>query len=126
MNSLGQIRTIRRPGDLNIQGPNTAKRSGVSFAEVLQGKLEDTSSVKFSAHAVKRLSMRNIRLSDEQLAKLNTAVNKAQDKGSKDSLIMMNDMAFVVSVENKTVITAMNGDTVKENVFTNIDSAVMI
>ncbi|NLU10275.1 MAG: flagellar protein, partial [Tepidanaerobacter acetatoxydans] len=62
----------------------------------------------------------------DQKEMINNAVDKAEQKGVRESLILMNDMAFVVSIKNRTVITAMNGDSVKENVFTNIDGAVIL
>ena len=95
-----------------------------SFTEVLEKEL---TQVKFSQHALQRLQTRNIKLYNSELDKLNQAVEKAAQKGAKESLILMNnDLAFVVSVKNKTVITAMDGSSIKDNVFTNIDSAVII
>ena len=81
-------------------------------------------SVKWSAHAAARLVQRGISLTDTQLARLETAVDKAASKGSRDALVMMDDTAMVVSVKNRTVITALAKDQARENVFTNIDSAV--
>jgi flagellar operon protein len=81
-------------------------------------------SVKWSAHAAARLVQRGISLTDTQLARLETAVDKAASKGSRDALVMMDDTAMVVSVKNKTVITALSMSQARENVFTNIDSAV--
>lgn len=60
------------------------------------------------------------------MAKLHTAIEKASNKGARESLILMDDLALVVSIKNKTVITAIDGANIKENVFTNIDSAVII
>lgn len=94
-----------------------------SFGEVLAQEL---TGLKFSQHAVERLASRRIELSGADLAKLGSAVDKAARKGARDSLILMNDLALVVSVKNRTVITAMDGDSLKDNVFTNIDSAVII
>jgi flagellar operon protein len=93
-----------------------------SFQDVLQQEL----GVKFSQHALQRLQSRDIKMGPAELNKLNTAVEKAAQKGAKESLILMNDLALVVSVKNKTVITAMDGASMKDNVFTNIDSAVII
>ncbi|QJW48130.1 flagellar protein [bacterium BFN5] len=93
-----------------------------SFQDVLQQEL----GVKFSQHALQRLQSRDIKMGPAELNKLNNAVEKAAQKGAKESLILMNDLALVVSVKNKTVITAMDGASMKDNVFTNIDSAVII
>jgi flagellar operon protein len=107
-------------GDYN--GNNTRIKSpGDSFESIFQKELE---KVKFSSHALKRLEERNIELSDDEMFKINTAVERAELKGSKDSLVMMNSTAFIVNIPNKTVITAMSIADSKENVFTNIDSVV--
>ena len=98
---------------------------GQGFKEVLQQKLEPE-GIRFSSHCLKRLEQHNIQLSNEQLARLNSAVAQAQLKGSKDSCIVMDDMAFVVSVNNRKVITVVEGARMKDSVFTNIDSAVLV
>ena len=83
--------------------------------------------VKFSQHASQRLQTRNINLSNDQMNQLKSAVDKAAQKGARESLILMNnDLALVVSVTNRTVITAMDGSSIRDNVFTNIDSAVIV
>lgn len=98
--------------------------ASANFNQLLQ---QEITGVKFSQHALQRLDSRKIKLDSSQLAKLSQAVEKAAQKGAKESLILMNDnLAFVVSVKNKTVITAMDGASIKDNVFTNIDSAVII
>ena len=94
------------------------------FAKVLESELQK-STLRFSAHAAKRLQRRNITLTKEQIQSLEEAVNKVSAKGGKESLILLGDVAFVVSVANRTVITAIDGDTLKDNVFTQIDSAVI-
>jgi flagellar operon protein len=96
-----------------------------SFAEVLQQNLAQ-SAVKFSAHAQKRLETRQINLTAADVERLNQAVTRAAAKGARDSLVLMDDLAFVVSVKNLTVVTAVAGSGLKENVFTNIDSAVIV
>jgi flagellar operon protein len=88
--------------------------------------VERGTALKFSAHAKERLSSRNISLSPEELARITDAVNKAAAKGARQSLLVMDHSAFVVSVTNRTVITALDGNSMKENVFTNIDSAVIV
>lgn len=95
-----------------------------SFAQVLDKKLNQ--ELKFSNHAQERLRTRNIEFSAADIEKLNDAVAKAREKGARDSLVLMQDLALVVSVKNNTVITAVDGESLKENVFTNIDSAVIV
>ncbi|MBN1301142.1 MAG: flagellar protein [Melioribacteraceae bacterium] len=92
-----------------------------NFDEIFNSELE---KVKFSNHALRRLESRNITLDNDQLNKIQTAVERAQLKGAKDSLVMMNDTAFIVNIANRTIITAMDVKESKENVFTNIDSVV--
>jgi flagellar operon protein len=105
------------------------------FAELLEaqvnrleggaGALGEGSGLKFSRHAQKRLVSRNINLSDADLGRLQDAVDMARRKGGRDSLVLLGDLALVVSVRSGTVITAVDGGSREENVFTNIDSAVI-
>lgn len=91
------------------------------FDEILKTELE---KLKFSNHATQRLESRNIKIGDEELGKLQKAVEKAELKGARDSLVMLDNTAFIVNIPNKTVVTAMPVDPNDENVFTNIDSVV--
>lgn len=95
-----------------------------NFNEILKGKINETSDVKFSKHAQMRLETRNIEISDNQKQKISKALDKAEQKGVRDSLVMVDDIALVVNVKSRTVITAVNSNELKENVFTNIDGAV--
>jgi flagellar operon protein len=99
--------------------------AGPSFHDVFQDQLGQT-DLKFSAHALKRLESRQISLNSKDMALLEDAVNKAEAKGAKESLILMDQLALVVSIKNRTVITAVDGASLKDNVFTNIDSAVIV
>lgn len=92
-----------------------------SFRDILQDRL-----IHFSNHAVKRLEQRGIELKPDQLSKIETAIDSAAAKGARESLILMKDMALIVNVGNRTVVTAMDGNSMKNNVFTQIDSAVII
>ncbi len=82
--------------------------------------------ITFSQHALMRLKDRNIKLTANDLKRLESTVDKMSDKGAKESLIYMDDTAFVVSINNRTVITAMDGNEMKDNIFTNIDSAAIL
>ncbi len=82
--------------------------------------------VKFSGHAQQRLESRNIKLSDEELGKIDDMVDRLSDKGARVSLLYLDDIALVVSVKKRTVITALDGPNAKNNIFTNIDSAAII
>lgn len=102
---------------------NSAKRPG--FDEALKTQLGRPLGVKFSAHAQRRLVSRNIDFTRDEAVRLEEAVEKAAGKGSRESLILMDDLALVVSIKNKVVITAVDANSRKENVFTNIDSVVL-
>lgn len=94
-----------------------------SFASILAG---EAGRVTFSRHAISRLESRNIDFSEQDLARLDEVVGKMDAKGARESLVYLNDVALIVSVPNKTVITAMDGNAARENIFTNIDSAAII
>jgi flagellar operon protein len=98
----------------------------LSFGQVLEQKLEQDGELKFSAHAQARLSSRNINLTTDDLLRLRQGVSQAAAKGSRESLLLKDGVAFVVSVKNNTVITAVDAESMKGNVFTNIDSAVIV
>lgn len=115
---------VSRPQSPPGQAKQANKDGG--FAEILQDSLRATRQINFSKHALERLEHRNIALSAADLAKLDQAVEKAARKGARESLILFNDLALIVSVNNKTVVTAVDGQSMRENVFTNIDSAVIV
>lgn len=115
-----------KPGKVQpTKSSGAEKVIGQSFASVLDSKLP-AQGVKFSQHAQDRLKARNITFSANDLASLEGAVNSVAQKGGKESLVMMGDAALVVSVKNRTVVTAMDRSQMKGNVFTNIDSAIII
>jgi len=118
-NKIGDIKS----GPSMPSRRESANASG-DFEKVLQEKISQNSGLKFSKHAELRLQTRNIKLSNTQMEKINDAVNKAEVKGVKDTLVLMDSLAFVVNVKNRTVITAVSSNELKENVFTNIDGAV--
>ncbi|HHV61042.1 MAG TPA: hypothetical protein GXX51_00125 [Firmicutes bacterium] len=120
--------TPARGPEVTRGGPGAAAGTGgriERFDSVLRAAVAEQ-GVRFSAHAEARMRLRNIRLSSQDMEKLNTAVARAAAKGAKESLVLMDRLALVVSIENRTVITAIDSASAKENVFTNIDSAVII
>lgn len=102
-----------------------AEHLSASFSDVLSDALKDTDGVKFSKHAQTRLKSRNIELDDNNLKRLGGAVEAAAQKGVRDSLIVMNGLAFIVNVPDRTVVTAMPVNEAASSVFTNIDGAVI-
>lgn len=121
-NSIGKTPKVRN-GTLTI--PNQKPRIRESFAEVLERQQRDT-GVKLSAHAQERLKQQNITISPQDIGKISDATRKAEQKGSKESLILLRDLALVVNIKNKTVITAVDKMRQKDKIFTNIDSTVII
>ncbi len=133
-------------------GQSSVKVGGPSFQETFQEKLNglqnggglqpqvgkatvaggampgpvQTTDLKFSNHAVERMQSRGISFNKGDMDRLNEAVTRAAAKGSKDTLVLMNDSALIVSVKNKTVVTVMDQAALKENVFTNIDSTIVM
>ena len=101
--------------------------SGPSFADVLQdaGKTGGSEPLHFSKHALERVQRRGIPLDPTTLGRLQDGVGRAAGKGSRDSIVLVDGTAFVVSVNNRTVVTAVSPEHMREHVFTNIDSAVI-
>ncbi len=127
MNEKVVMRPIQIGPSVQNSNQSASKTAvGPSFDQLFQQQLEEQTNVKFSAHALKRLESRQISLDNQDMALLKDAVNKVEAKGGKESLILMDQMALVVSVKNRTVITAVDSNNLKENVFTNIDSAVIV
>lgn len=115
---------LPKPEGIRPQKIDKPDLSSQEFREFLEPKVNP--ELKFSNHAKTRLESRGIELSSDEILKMQEAVRKAGEKGSKESLILTDKAAFVVSVKNNTVITAMDKASLKENVFTNIDSTIMI
>ena len=118
-NEIKGVGKIQQPS-----APKVSQKKGASFKEILEAKLDNT--IKFSGHALQRIQRREISLDDAALDKLKQAVAMADKKGARSSLVLMDDLALIVSIKNRTVITAIDGKNIKENVFTNIDSAIIV
>lgn len=96
----------------------------VDFGQVLQESIRKKASVKISSHAQQRMEERQISLKESDLNLINEAMNKLEKKGSRESLMIYKDMAFIASVNNRTIITAMRDRDI--DVVTNIDSAIVV
>ena len=118
INELIQQSQAAQPTTAGAAQTQTA--AGATFSDLLQDQL------KVSGHAKTRMESRNINLSPDDWKRVLDGVQKAAAKGAKESLVMVDDVALVVSVKNKTVITAVDRDSLKDNVFTNIDSAIIV
>ena len=139
MNPIDLENRIRTASPVGANPAPTAVKpvaSGPSFGQVLSERLTTPTEplsvtaaragIKFSGHAQTRLASRQITLTGDDVARLGKAMTQAAAKGAKDSLVLMDKTAFVVSVANRTVITAVAQDSLKENIFTNIDSAMIL
>jgi flagellar operon protein len=104
--------------------PSVQTPQGPAFADVLRDTA-GTTPVTFSKHAVQRLERRNLAVDQTVMQRLQDGVDRAAGKGARDAVVLVDDTAFVVSVSNRTVVTAVGRDQMKDHVFTNIDSAVI-
>ena len=123
--------SIEQAQDAYLQDAKKVNRQSsvsnqTSFRQILEQVSNRNDTVSFSRHANERLSSRNIRLNEEQMPRLNEGVKQAKEKSIQESLVMMDNIAFIVNVKNNTVITAMDQNTNDSNVFTNIDGAVIV
>ena len=127
-----KINNYQRPINLidianNNKPVDNLQQSGEkSFKEMFSQELAGTREISFSKHASQRLFSRGIEIGTDKLNAIADAVDKASEKGSKETLILSDDTAFVVSVENRTIITAFDKENLREGVVTSIDSAVII
>jgi flagellar operon protein len=115
---LGQLQALQNTS--NAITPDTGVVRGSSLG------ITKPPELKFSNHAIDRMQARGIAFSPNQMARIQNAVDKAASKGAKNTLLLADDSALIVSVKDKTVVTVMDKTALKENVFTNIDSTVMI
>lgn len=113
----------------NRKSNQTLKEDRISFSDILAaktGELDESGDLRFSKHAANRLQDRNIDLTEGQLKRLAEGTNKAGAKGIKESLVLVDDLAFIVNIKNNMVITAMNQGETENHIFTNIDGAVIM
>ena len=129
---MNNVNQSTNAGALKLQHAQSALQTRantgnqVQFAELLQNESNKAQSVQFSKHAAQRVQQRGIEMTDSLLNNLNRAVKKAQEKGAKDVVVIGESGAFIVNVPNNIVVTTMSGAEMKENIFTNIDSAVLM
>ncbi|MBU8934914.1 MAG: hypothetical protein KOO62_13085 [candidate division Zixibacteria bacterium] len=126
-----QISHYQRPVDLieiakRGKSPAAPESGETSFKEMFSSELADSRQLSFSKHARQRLFSRGIELSEDSLARVGDAVDRASSKGSKETLVLIDDAALVISVENRTVITAFDRENLRDGIVTSIDSAVVL
>lgn len=109
------------------QTQQTRTETEQSFQDILESsQAKAEGKVRFSKHAAGRLADRNIELTNNQIERLQEGTQKAQQKGIKESLVLVDQLAFIVNIPNQMVVTAMSQNETAENIFTNIDGAVII
>jgi len=118
---IGQV-----DGGIGKSNEIDSKSARSDFRTLLANSLGRYENLKFSNHAIGRLEDRGLLLSEDKAERLSKAIDTAQAKGSRESLVLLDELAFVVSVANRTVITACDLANLKEGVFTKIDSAVVV
>lgn len=111
---------------LEHEHSSVESRQGTGFGALLRNAMEDGQNVRFSKHAAARVEQRGIEVTDSLLKDLNQAVGKAREKGAKDVVVIGQQGAFIVNIPNNVVVTTMTSQEMKQNIFTNIDSAVLL
>lgn len=109
-----------------LQSGTATGAAGASFKDAFDRELARSAGVTFSKHAQARLYSRGITMSDQKLQQLSEAMDKAASRGSRETLILDDDAAYVASVENRTIITAFGRENLREGVITSIDSAIIL
>jgi flagellar operon protein len=133
MLKISAYQKINLPEKVNRPAPQAQRITDIhqadkknNFKTELDRQVSRSEDVKFSAHARARLHSRGVSLDEKRLKEISQAIDKAQAKGAKESLILADEAAYVVSVKNRTVITAFDRDNLRDGVFTSIDSAVIL
>ncbi|MCL1884796.1 MAG: hypothetical protein FWF81_13715 [Defluviitaleaceae bacterium] len=123
---LGNIQPIENAPRKQETAEKTPAASALNFRELLGNQIGNQmeTPIHFSKHASIRLNDRNINLTGDQIDRVSDGIGKANEKGIRDSLVLVDDVALVVNVKSRTVITAINQ--MQENVFSNIDGAVIV
>jgi flagellar operon protein len=120
------VQPLKNNNNNNKTKKAVEKNDYKAFKDVFNEQLRQKEKLSFSKHAKRRVESRSIPFSQVEMEKLQSGTEKARAKGSRDSLIMVNNTAYIVSVENNKVITAVDEESMSNNVFTNIDSAVFM
>lgn len=103
-----------------------SQEQGSSFSEILAERIKASIGVNFSKHAIERVTQRNVDIDSERMERLSEGIRLASQKGLGEALILVDQAAFIVNAKNNTVITAVSGEDLKGNVFSNINGAVII
>lgn len=122
----GQIHPIEPIGGFSQQKSTEKSKKNVDFKDILKKEINGKEGFNISAHAAERLRSRSISLNEQDMKTINEGINKAEQKGCKNSVILYKDLALVTSIKNRTVITAVDKNGAKDNIFTNVDSVLLL
>lgn len=122
----GKIYVYEDLQSITSSNNKSSNSQGTNFKDVLNKAIKKDDSFTISSHAAERLNSRNIKLSESDMRKINDGINLAKEKGSNECVLIYKDVAMVASVKNRTLITAVDKENGKGNVFTNIDSVVLL
>jgi flagellar operon protein len=122
----GKLHLIGDFQSYSASNKKAKENSNASFKNVLDKQINDKESFVISNHAAERLKERNVNFNENDMKNINEGINKAEQKGSKETLILYKDTALITSIKNRTIITAVARENSKNNVFTNIDSVVIL
>lgn len=122
----GKLHLIGDFPTYNKAEKSQSSKSSSSFEEILGKNINDNESFVISSHAAERLKQRNISFDESDMKSINEGINRAEEKGAKESLILYKDTALIASIKNRTIITAVDKESSKGNVFTNVDSVVIL
>lgn len=125
LTKLQGIQPVGSPTTAPSVKPAPQRIDNKDFGDLFQRTVRDSQPVKFSSHAQNRLQHRQISLTEPQVARLEKGITSAADKGAESSLVLLDNLAFIVSVRNRTVVTALDQAQTSSHVFTQIDSAVI-
>lgn len=127
---MADVTRIHGRSGAEVEGTRAVARGGPgpigdAFAALLHDELRREQGIKFSAHAQNRIRERSIEFGENEVARLKVAVEKASQKGARESLVLLDNLALLVNIPKQTVITAVDSRLSRDNVWTNIDSVVM-
>ena len=118
----GYFGNVQVNTDIQHRNDSNKRKTEVNFEDVLNSEKK----LKFSAHAQKRMESRNITINSDEMKKIEEIVAKLRNKGCQDSVILSQDRAYVISIKNNTVVTIVDEGSLKDSVFTNIDSMTLV
>lgn len=122
----GKIHTVENINSFSQKNSTEKLKNTNNFNDILKKEINEKQGFNISAHAAERLRSRSISLNEQDMKTINEGINKAEEKGCRNSVILYRDLALVTSIKNRTVITAVDKNSAKDNVFTNVDSVVLL